>query len=514
MSRDVGFSHDGATRGRWLLGVGVFASLALHVWSLMRFPAPFVDEAWLTNRAWAFIQTGRQLGPLDMGLVERFEGAWTANQWLITFLYSLSLRLYGSPMLVATRAVSLAFGLVLLAAVYSIANRIGPKSFAWLSVFLVSVSLPFIYSSHLARYDIVSAAFGFTAIAFYLERRGFWTGLVSGFCVGLAVETHLYSVIFVPVILALYFWDDRWLTFRRIDFWGWVAGGAAGALYYAALHLLPYPQTYAAISRLAFDTSRTPPILTFDWQEMVNAVIGMGWLLVAMYHLLLVVIVVAVVVLLKRRAQQDQRLLVSSAVLVLAHIFVVRNKFAFYAILVTPALDMLTASFLFDFFRRPWPRKWRDYAASILVGGLVAGAIVINWSFVSTDGSQVYQAAQNKINQAVRPGDSIMGAQVYWFGLQGHKYYSWELLLLYQNYAPGTTLADAFNEFRPDVFVIDGHLSRMIADLDPQSETYRKHVKIARAELETFLSRHARLVSTFDGGSYGDIHVYRINWKE
>ena len=504
----------GVARSQWLLGAGLLASLALHVWSLVRFPVPFVDEAWLTSRAWAFIQTGRQLGPLDIGLADRYEGAWTVNQWLITFLHSLSLRLFGSPVLVATRAVSLLFGLVLLAAVYSIANRLGSRPFAWLSALLVSVSLPFIYSSHLARYDIVAAAFGFMAIAFCLERRGFWTGLLSGLCVGLAFETHLYGVIYVPVILALYFWDDRWTMFRRTDFWGSVVGWMIGALWYAALHLLPYPQTYAAISRLAFDTTRTPPILTFDWREMVNAMSGMGWLLVVLYHLLLVVIVVAVVVLLRRRTQQDQKLLVLSAVLVLAHTFVVRNKFAFYAILVTPALDMLAAAFLFDFFRQPWQGRPRDYVARILVGGLVAGAIVINWSFVSADGSRIYQATQNKINQAVRPGDSIMGTQVYWFGLQDHKYYSWELLLLYQNYAPGSTLADAFNEFRPDIFVMDGHLSHMIADLDPQSEMYRKHMKIARADLEAFLNRRAQLVDTFDGGSYGDIRVYRINWKE
>ncbi len=35
------------------------AMMTLHVWSLLRFPAPFVDEAWVASRAGAFAQTGR-----------------------------------------------------------------------------------------------------------------------------------------------------------------------------------------------------------------------------------------------------------------------------------------------------------------------------------------------------------------------------------------------------------------------------------------------------------------------
>lgn len=33
----------------------------LHLWSLLRFPAPFFDETWLASRAWGHLQTGRCL---------------------------------------------------------------------------------------------------------------------------------------------------------------------------------------------------------------------------------------------------------------------------------------------------------------------------------------------------------------------------------------------------------------------------------------------------------------------
>jgi hypothetical protein len=50
VSSDAGIGHMGVARGQWLLGAGLLASLALHVWSLVRFPVPFVDEAWLVAR--------------------------------------------------------------------------------------------------------------------------------------------------------------------------------------------------------------------------------------------------------------------------------------------------------------------------------------------------------------------------------------------------------------------------------------------------------------------------------
>ena len=76
--------------------VGFLFILILHFWSLMRYPAPFVDEAWLTSRAWAFLHTGHQLGSLDMGVAENLPGGWVANQWLITALQSICLRNCGT----------------------------------------------------------------------------------------------------------------------------------------------------------------------------------------------------------------------------------------------------------------------------------------------------------------------------------------------------------------------------------------------------------------------------------
>jgi len=99
------------------------ASAGLHLFTLMRTPGVFVDEAWNANRAWALIHTGRAFVSLDSGVFEHYDGYWTFFPWLGTWLQSLSLRAFG-PTLFAVRMASLVFGLVLLVAIYAIATRL------------------------------------------------------------------------------------------------------------------------------------------------------------------------------------------------------------------------------------------------------------------------------------------------------------------------------------------------------------------------------------------------------
>jgi len=66
---------DDRVRRRVLAAAILGVVLVLHLWSLPRFPGPFVDEAWFGNRAWSFVQHGNPLGTLDHGVVDRFDGS-------------------------------------------------------------------------------------------------------------------------------------------------------------------------------------------------------------------------------------------------------------------------------------------------------------------------------------------------------------------------------------------------------------------------------------------------------
>jgi 4-amino-4-deoxy-L-arabinose transferase-like glycosyltransferase len=502
-------------KGRLGTVVLIVAIIALHSWSLMRYPAPYVDEGWLASRAWAFIHTGRPFGPLDADVFERFEGYWVVFPWLPTMIQSLALRLSGTPALFPLRMMSLGFGLLLLAVIYAIANRLGGRRLALLSVSLVSLSVPFLYSAHLARCDILVAVLGFGSIALFLNDRlsRWWAGLLSGLCVGLAFEIHPQGAIYGPALVALYFLRWRWAMFRKLYFWCFFAGVVTGLVFYVAIHVLRYPQTYVALNRLTFGPTHVPPLLTLDSSVVVQAIGDMGKLLIVLYTGLIPLIAWASIALVRRRSQADKTLLVLNAVLVAELILLARIKILGYMILVTPAIDMLIAAFLLRLLQRPWRGSFGDYVRHGLGWGLCVGAILWNLSPLRIDFEQVQEAVQRRVNQAIGPDDSIMASQLYWFDLHDHVYYSWEELVYYRRYAPGSSLEEALTEFRPDILIIDIYLDVVLDNPDRAGNIYLENFRLPRAEMEAFLDCHADLVTAFDGGYYGQIRVYRINWE-
>jgi hypothetical protein len=128
----------------------------------------------------------------------------------------------------------------------------------------------------------------------------------------------------------------------------------------------------------------------------------------------------------------------------------IRNKFRHYAILVTPALDLLLAFYLLRFFRKPWQGKVQDYA-NRAAWVLLAVAVAFNWSVVREAPLEPYQRVEEMLRSSVEPGDRLLGPQTYWFGLYDYHFSDWLQLVIYQRSAPGSSLKDAFHALHPDV---------------------------------------------------------------
>jgi 4-amino-4-deoxy-L-arabinose transferase-like glycosyltransferase len=497
------------------LGVVFLFILALHLWSLMRFPPPFVDEAWLVSRAWAFAHTGHQFGPLDAGLAEKLDHYWIANQWLITALQAAVLRFFPVPMLLPLRVLSLILGFGLLAANYWAASRLGGKSLAAISTFLLAISVPFFFSAHQARYDILAAALAYSALAIVInDTRGkLWSGLAAGVLIGLAVETHLNSLIFIPAVGFYYLVEYGWKFYRKGCIWGFTAGLAIGIAYYLALHVLPNPQTYLNMYNLAFGTTRQPPILTFNLAVILQGFWDVGNPLFLSSASTLVLAALAVPLLIRKKARGARTILAINAALIVGDALLLRYKLANYAILLTPAFLWMVSAYLDDFIKKPWLGKVGDYAGRIIVGVLVAGFFIFSATFLRTDGSGVFQQTQAKVNAVVLPGETILGPQTYWFGLYRHRYYSWELLIVYSRYFPGSKLSDALGHFRPDIIIIDSHLDSALADgIDPNSMWYP--LRLPREEWYSFLADHGTLILDEPTDQNGIVRVYRLNWEK
>lgn len=484
-----------------------------HSITLLRFPQPFVDEGWAANRAGWFLKTGRAFGTVDADFMMDYPGYWTYFPLFPVLVQAFSLWVAGVPSLFVVRVVSLFFGLILLTAVYAIANRVGGRRYALLSIAFVAFSWPFCISAHWARYDIMAAAFGFVAIALYFNNlnRNVWISVLSGLCIGIAFEFHPNAAIYAPAVVGLYLWESRWKVFRRYDFWGFVGGGLLGGLVYAVLHVLPYPQTYMAFNQIFFFDTHIPPIFTLDPQIILRSFYDLGVVMLALSPLVILV-PCAIVVWLRNRDQEYLSLSVLGVGLLVSMSLLVRNKGTYYAILLTPALDLIVAAFILREWQQEWHGHLMDYARRVLIWGVTLGTLLRVLVVVpQADYRSDYLQAQAGINEVIQPGDTIMGAQVYWFGLTEHDYDSWEELVYYRRYVPGSTLEEALEAFQPDILIWDGQLDQYVSD-QPGAGGYSRYLILPRKEFQDFLAQKAKLLTRFDGRCYGQIEVYRIAW--
>ena len=492
-----------------LFVVGLF-----HYVTLMRTPAPFVDEAWYASRAWSLIQTGRNFSTLDSGVFDRFDGYWTYLPLLGTWVQSLSIRIFGLS-LWSVRLVSLLFGLIVLVAVYSIACRLGGSRFGLLAVVIASLSKAFLYSAHLARQDVMVAALGFGAVALYFydaPSRVPWKSLLGGLFVGLSFEIHPYGLLYALVVTSLYFLDDRWRFLLRRNFWLFAIGTGAGLAVYVAIHVLPYPSTYVALSQLASGGLYTPPLLVLDPTVWIQSVLDMRLIFTRGAILL---IACSGVILWWNRSRADERLLVLFATMLVLFVALVRNKGDYYQILLYPASDLIVAAAIAKLLWRKAEIAFPNYLALAFMIGLSTVVIARGLRPVLQNSTAEFQPTLARINAVIPAGSSVMGSQTYWFGMPGATYFSWEEVIYYRRYAPGATFEDALKTFHPQYLIIDRHLdSFIVGQSDPSHSYYESQMMVPRSELQQILDRRAQRVVVIHTETFGDIRIYALHWDD
>jgi len=492
-----------------LIGIEI---LTIHGYSLLRFPPPFVDEAWRASEAWGFIQSGSWFGPLNRGVLDLIPGYERFYPWLPTAIQSLGVRLFGVPDLLAMRFTSLAMGMLLLLAVFSLGNGLAGRQMGLLGLVFTAHSFPFFLSAHLGRMDVIAAAFGYAGLALYANNRPakIWRSALAGLVAALAFEAHPHAAIFALTLLALCGLHYRWSLFRKPDFWGFAAGGLVGLLIYLYIHVLPNPQAFLTLNRLVYFQTHAPPLLTFDL-SVIWPVFSDMLLFIAKTYPQAIIALWAVVRLTKSGPPYWKALLVMNIALLLGFALFVRNKFLlYYAILFTPALSLLAAAYFDELLKSPARSKYETRARQLIVA---AFALLPVLPLLRYNSSPYYQQLQAQVNQAVRPNDVIMGNQLYWFGLKDHKYSSWENLVYYRRYRPESSLEDAFRFLKPDIFIFDSQVGNFVFDGEREN-LYLQNLQISATELESFLDRYATLEKTLIEEDGKPLRIYRINWSD
>lgn len=499
----------------WQYIILVFGLIFLfHLWSLMRYPGPHVDEVWLISRSWSYAHTGRVFGILDQGVFDRFDGYWTFFPWLQTWFFSIILKMAGGPTLLPIKLAALLSGMLLLLAVFWIAKPLGGDRLAVIAVVLVGLSSAFLYSSHMARYDIFASTMGYGAIALHLNnhRGRWWISLISGLLAGIALEVHPNSVVFIPVIGFLFLLDSGWKFIKNRQFWFFSFGVMAGLCFYLLLHVWPYPETYKAIMGILAGSYHRPPLLSMDLKAIVQSLFVTGLILIYRFHLLTAILVWQLVKMMRRKTRADLTLSAVAIVLVLVFAVLIKNKFDYYLIYLTPALYLVLASFLVDIKQNLRNKSLRQQAAFIYISTAFLANIFLVTLPLSDNWYLEYQIVQERVNQSVQPADTVMASQIYWLGLTGQDYYSWEQIPYSGWFEPGISLEDRFRQFQPDIFIIDEHIRQFISD-DPEATIYSGLLTIPQTDLDLFLSKYAVLVDEFENDKYGPTQVYRIQWE-
>ncbi len=511
---------------RWRKGLPVASLLcllaAIHLLSLVRFPGAFEDEGWYANRAWGLLHSGWAFGTVDSGVFEYYPNYERFFFWLGSALTAPVLALFG-PTLFAVRLTSLLFGMILLAVIYYIGMRLYDHHTGLLAVGLLGMSVPFFQMAHFGRQDVIVAAFGYGAIACYLSatRAGrYWTGFLAGLLATLTLDIHPSGAIFIAAVGLLCLRDYGWRAVQTARCWTVGAGIAGGALYFAALHLLPDPRTFAALYRLTFGDFRTPPLQTGNpliwivslWETLGGLGIPLGGPLRAQ-SILGILIAVGTLSLLWRRSHADKTVLTLLGGLVLAFALLTQFKQPFYYISLLPAAVLVVAAWAVWMARLPWRGSLLGYSRTVFVGGLVLGSLSIVLPALSLDGNPNYETALVAVRQAIPAGSTVMGNQLYWFAQPAQRYLSWEQLVYYQRYRPGSSLAEAFASLRPDYLIFDPSLSVYVKPNKAQLDSYTQTLYISEAEMTRFLASRGRLVATFPAVASGTLRVYQLNWK-
>lgn len=493
----------------------VFGAIILfHSWSLMRIPAPFVDEAWLIARAWSYLNTGQNFGQLDIGFFDHFDGYWTFFPLIQTWIYLPTLYIVGAPSLVAGRIVSLFIGILLLVAVFWIGKHLNGYRLAIIGVILVSLSWAFRDASHLARPDIISATAGYAAIALYLNNKSdrWWISLIAGLLTGISFEFHPNGMLlFFPVMGILFLRDNGWRLFENRLFWVFSGGVSLSLGLYAIQHILPYPETYKTLINIFSGEAYQPPLFTFQFDEIWHTIIQTSQLILRRFLLETILLVWQVIVLLKRKSSSDITLYSLTFTLLLGFSLLIRNKFSYYFIYISPILYLVLASFLDDFIQRPLNKSFWSRMNFIVVWTAIFSMTTLILLPNSTNQYTEYKVAQKRLNESINPEDVVMGSQTYWLGLTEYEYLSWENLTYHQYLDPDSSLEDRFQYYQPDIFIIDGHNSQFITD-NPERLPYAGRVSISLTELNMYLDINAKLIDEFQSEGYGLIQIYRINY--
>ena len=498
---------------RWALFI-FLALMLYHYLTLMKSPAPWADEGWTGSRALGLIQHGIPFGILDGGYVIDIKRYWAPIPLLPYLFYSIAPFFSGTVELLQLRMVNLVFGGVLLATMYWLGCALLNRSFGRWCMICTSLSPFFLEASHPARPDIMGITFGYLSLAIYFSNKNQknWPNYIAGLLLGLALELQLRtSILWIPMGLFMLL-DLGRSFFKRASFWAYFFGFACGLLFWLYYHILLDPASYFKSFAAIIGSSRTPPVATMQVSDIIYSIFSVFYVFWYFCPITCVFAACAIVLVMAMKDRAHLRVGLLAVSTIFCGALVIRDLQSFNAIAISPSLDILAALGMELFWivlgsRPSLINRLTRITLSIL---LVLGSFERISSLVSnsSDCYPAYLKSQEFINSLAGGRSFVVGPQIYWMGLQNSKYYTWEGLIFYRRFR-GITLAQTFDHFSPDIFILDDQIRNFMSD-EVNFSPWREDLRVPSTELLEYLKRRGEVIGTHQTRCVGKIEVYKI----
>jgi 4-amino-4-deoxy-L-arabinose transferase-like glycosyltransferase len=400
--------------------------------------------------------------------------------------------------------VSLVWGGLLLWVTYLAGRRLYGPAAGGIAVLFLAVSEPFLVSSHIVRPDVVVATLVVSAI--YCTLRGLQEGprfwhLLAGLALGLSFDVHPNTLAFMPLVGLFYLARYGRRAFAAPEAWLFAGGIAVGALYYAAVRIVPDPAHFADAFGYWIGVDKQPPLVARRGPNPVEAELGRWTSYFGQRYVEFGVLLVGVAWAATRsiRERRVDPLLGGLLLALVVFTLLVSSKTEFYMILFFPILVLLLAGATGEILSRLEGSRV-VLAALIVLLAVAAMGFEDNFGDMSEASTNFaerdYGALTRQIREQVPPGSRVVAPPVFWIGLATPPYYLdyidffvWERLRRERN----TSWPDFLRDVKPDYVILDSKTKHEASLSDGR-----------------FLDQNADLVGQFRHVHYTRVEVWKM----
>jgi hypothetical protein len=506
-----------------LLFILLGAAVLLNICTTYAYPSLGPDEVWLLSRVTGFLKDGIPFGPVDEASRTPFARYWAPYPIAPVLAYSIPAILGGTESVMPLRVVSVAFMLILLAAMYSIGRTVhGPRLGAACALF-GALSHQTMFAGHIVRPDIISVAFAYSGFAVYLaastrERDNGpssvsgWFFILPGLLVGTGMLFHLRSVLFVPVPPVVALERHRARVFGRRDVYLYACGLLPPLGAYLAYQVLPSPEAYFKGMQLLLGDSRTPPAYVGP-SAAARTVVAFGRYLLEFYGPGAALLPPALVLLALRELRAYSAIVAITAAVTGMSLLLIAspNRLSMVGPAVAIDLFLATASvhLFFEYARRSRAvQRIRTPAVLILLALMVYFNCVRP---VRTTLNNVTPQIQF-VNAHIKPGDSVLGPHIYWLAARENRFIPFDVVADLGRRG-NTDLIGTLRLLRPDILIEDAMTQWYLSDL-PIGDPWYDAIRIPRQEFYEILGRVGTIVAKLDLPEVEPVILYRLRWDD